>query len=113
MPTFVKKPVEVEAFRYGDAQPDWFNAAAEEGTVSCGETGCSIRTLKGEMVAGVGDYIIQGIKGELYPCKPDIFRATYAHTEEPLWCDLCHGDFDGEPVADYEGGMICPKCANA
>jgi hypothetical protein len=37
----------------------------------------SITTLEGEMVASVGDYIIKGVAGELYPCKPDIFKATY------------------------------------
>lgn len=36
-----------------------------------------IVTLEGEMTAGKGDWVIKGIKGELYPCKPDIFEATY------------------------------------
>lgn len=36
-----------------------------------------IQTLEGMMLADVGDYIIRGIKGEFYPCKPDIFNATY------------------------------------
>ncbi len=36
-----------------------------------------IRTLEGDMVASQGDWIIRGVKGELYPCKPDIFEATY------------------------------------
>lgn len=36
-----------------------------------------IHTLEGTMTADVGDYIIRGIHGELYPCKPDIFKATY------------------------------------
>ena len=36
-----------------------------------------IHTLEGTMTAGVGDWIIRGVKGELYPCKPDIFDATY------------------------------------
>lgn len=41
-----------------------------------------IPTLEGTMRAGVGDWIIRGIKGELYPCKDDIFRATYEPVEE-------------------------------
>lgn len=41
------------------------------------ETPEVIDTLEGEMTANVGDYIITGIKGEVYPCKPDIFLATY------------------------------------
>lgn len=40
-----------------------------------------IRTLEGDMVADEGDWIIRGVKGELYPCKPDIFEATYESAE--------------------------------
>ena len=40
-----------------------------------------IHTLEGDMVAEPGDYIITGIKGETYPCKPDIFMATYDKVE--------------------------------
>ena len=36
-----------------------------------------IKTLEGKHICSLGDYIIQGIKGEFYPCKPDIFKATY------------------------------------
>jgi hypothetical protein len=36
-----------------------------------------IETLEGNMTADKGDYIIKGIKGEFYPCKPDIFELTY------------------------------------
>ena len=37
----------------------------------------SIETLEGTMIGNIGDWIIRGIKGELYPCKPDIFEKTY------------------------------------
>ena len=37
----------------------------------------AIQTLEGTMIASVGDYIIRGVNGELYPCKPDIFEKTY------------------------------------
>lgn len=40
-----------------------------------------IRTLEGDHRANVGDYVIKGIKGEFYPCKPDIFEATYSKVE--------------------------------
>lgn len=43
--------------------------------------GLTIRTLEGLMKAEVGDYIIKGIKGEFYPCKPDIFEITYEKAE--------------------------------
>ena len=41
-----------------------------------------IPTLEGRMTASVGDWIIRGVKGELYPCKPDIFEATYEPVTE-------------------------------
>jgi hypothetical protein len=41
----------------------------------------SIHTLEGEMKAQVGDYIIKGVQGEFYPCKPDIFEQTYEKAE--------------------------------
>lgn len=44
--------------------------------------GIKIKTLEGTMLASWGDYIIKGIKGEFYPCKPDIFEATYEEESE-------------------------------
>ena len=44
--------------------------------------GLIIKTLEGEHLAQIGDYIIKGVKGEYYPCKPDIFEATYEPVEE-------------------------------
>lgn len=41
-----------------------------------------INTLEGEMYAAFGDYVIKGVNGELYPCKPDIFEKTYELVEE-------------------------------
>lgn len=41
-----------------------------------------IQTLEGEMTAAVDDYIVKGVKGEFYPCKPDIFEMTYEKVEE-------------------------------
>lgn len=40
-----------------------------------------IQTLEGEMKASIGDYIIKGVNGEFYPCKPDIFEKTYEKAE--------------------------------
>ena len=42
-----------------------------------GKCTCVIPTLEGEHIANEGDYIIRGVKGEFYPCKPDIFNMTY------------------------------------
>ena len=43
-----------------------------------------IHTLEGDMKASVGDYIITGLRGEKYPCKPDIFEKSYELVEDPI-----------------------------
>jgi len=73
---FVKKPLVIEAWHNVDDEepvPFWVDEAAER--MSGGRF--RIKTLEGEMVASLGDWIIKGIKGELYPCRADIFEATY------------------------------------
>jgi len=79
---FRRKPIVIEAFRWmHDEAPDWWISArytmidAEFGSVF-------ISTLEGTHEAKRGDWIIKGIKGELYPCKPDIFEATYEAVDE-------------------------------
>ena len=79
-----KKPVEIEAFQFGlDEKPDWFMEAVNNGIVSLpvdyngNSHEAYIQTLEGSMLVRDTDYVIKGIKGELYPCKPDIFLATY------------------------------------
>lgn len=80
-----KKPIEVEAFKWtGDVicVPRWFadyveNSCSPFAKNNFGETVVLIETLEGVMTADPGDYIIKGVKGELYPCKPDIFKMTY------------------------------------
>jgi len=79
---FRKKPVVIEAFKWtgGPDQtedPEWIVAKIKDGSSWFYENNLVIRTLEGDMFASVGDWIIQGIKGEVYPCKPDIFEATY------------------------------------
>ncbi len=87
-----KKPVVVEAFRLGfDYIPDWFmdavtaNDAILHGTSSgfdhVDDTNADIKTLEGTMRANYGDYIVRGIRDELYPCKSDIFEKTYEVAE--------------------------------
>jgi len=78
MMKFRKKQVEVEAFRFGvDDPPGWFAEAEAAGTVEVRSAGAVIETLEGTMRADVGDWVIRGVKGELYPCKPNIFAMTY------------------------------------
>ena len=77
MSKFRKKPIVIEAFKWGtDEVPQWWknlkgvNMNIDSGTAY-------IPTLEGTMTASSGDYIIQGVNGEVYPCKPDIFKKTY------------------------------------
>lgn len=76
---FRKKPVVIEAFMVGyDVEPEWIKNRkdVEKGYDSHSDV-YMISTLEGIMRAGFGDYIIKGVKGEIYPCKPDIFEMTY------------------------------------
>lgn len=79
-----KKPVEIEAFRIGiDYIPDWFmDKVSSNDIILHGDTNADIKTLEGVMHANYGDFIIKGIEGEIYPCKPDIFYATYEVSED-------------------------------
>lgn len=82
MAKFRKIPVEVEAFRYGvDVPPPWFVKAEAEGTVKVKTDSAVIETLEGNMRAAKGDWVVRGVRDELYPCKPDIFNETYESVE--------------------------------
>jgi len=83
---YTKKPVTIEAVQWkGDNRKDiwdfctlaYFNTDFETGDLRL-----MIQTLEGTMEASVGDYIIKGIKGEFYPCKPDIFLLSYDPVSE-------------------------------
>lgn len=85
MPMFRKKPVEVEAQQFMDGSMlDLLRWIAKHNGVAMGKTSgvIHISTLEGIMEASPGDWIIRGVKGEFYPCKPDIFEATYEKVEE-------------------------------
>lgn len=80
---FRKKPVTIEAWQLtiDNAKDicDWIYGDSRGHTrvsyIASGEV--TILTLEGDMTASVGDWIIRGVRGEFYPCKPDIFEATY------------------------------------
>ncbi len=88
---FRKKPVVVEAVPAAqildavtttwENLPEWVRDAYRTGTIGLPPVGLSIHTLEGRIFADPGDWIIRGVKGELYPCKPDIFAATYESVE--------------------------------
>lgn len=80
-----KKPIVVEAIRFmiDDYLPDWFMDNLSQNNIITYSNGmCDIKTLEGTMRANFGDYIICGVNGELYPCKPDIFEKTYEVCED-------------------------------
>ena len=75
-----KKPVVIEAVRFmiDDSLPDWFMDRVTKNIIITHNDGtCDIKTLEGAMKANKGDFIILGVNGEVYPCKPDIFEKTY------------------------------------
>lgn len=143
MGKFRKKSVVIEAFQLNERgliEEDWFWDAVTRNDIITHCFGkhypdpawCEIKTLEGTMIANAGDYIIQGVNGEIYPCKADIFQKTYtegntktnadrirAMTDEELathlhdigWdCHLCaeHGRLDNEPL--LRGEKCDEKC---
>jgi hypothetical protein len=102
MSKFKKKPVTIEAVQFNTVDyddnnlifdcfseiPEWLSQAIENKGVlvhkwpAQSTYGLTIATLEGEMNVSDGDWIIQGIHNELYPCKPDIFEQTYEAIDE-------------------------------
>lgn len=97
MPIFRKKPVEVEAIQYlgvsnleevlafTGKHPSWDEHFQDmqhyKDFVAAFDEKFKIITLEGDIYASPGDWIIKGVAGEFYPCKPDIFQATYLLVE--------------------------------
>lgn len=100
MAKFRKKPVVVEAVRWtGSNLEEIRNFVGSDLIEECVElfdikrtlkemlVDIAIDTLEGTMRVDYGDYIIKGVKGEFYPCKPDIFLATYEEVIEDGYLD--------------------------
>ena len=87
MPKFRKKPVVIEAWQFVPEnyheRPEWLRGTKCISAFAEGDLpkDAFIETLEGVMRADPGDWIIRGVKGEIYPCKPDIFAATYEPAE--------------------------------
>lgn len=86
-----KKPVVIEAAQFDGTKESannvlaWIGVAGGDARrvhVSDPGRGIVICTLEGDMTAGPGDYVIRGVKGEHYPCRADIFAATYEAVSE-------------------------------
>lgn len=76
MAKYRKKPVVIEAVQYTAHKPE-DAIAFLGGSCWCNNIGPVIPTLEGDMQVSDGDWIIKGVAGEFYPCKPDIFEQTY------------------------------------
>ena len=84
MKNYIKKPVKIQAVKWtGDNLKEISDFMNIDNLEISGNDllAITINTLEGDHLASNGDYIIKGIKGEFYPCKPDIFEKTY-YTEE-------------------------------
>ena len=97
-----KKPVVIEAMQlvpgtdnYKDVCDWMLSVDAAEGYSHSGDGSMLIRTLEGTMQADPGDWIIRGVQGEFYPCKSDIFEATYERVAD---------DERTNPVSEVRGG---------
>ena len=94
--SYTKQPVTIQAFKYSASTfnkedvPDFIREALDNGTIVFNKAvgfdktlvSLIINTLEGPLYASTGDMIIKGIHGELYPCKPDIFEASYTKAIE-------------------------------
>ena len=92
MPKFRKKPIVIEAVLASEiiknaknsdcpSQPEWIRKLVDEEMIVFSNDVLFIETLEGTMRAEPTDYIIYGVNGEVYPCKPDIFEKTYESAE--------------------------------
>jgi len=92
MPYFTKKPVTIEARQF-DGSPCsadnisfWMSEwGSDREPFYAADSSLIIPTLEGDHRANPGDWIIRGVKGEFYPCKPDIFEQTYEPTSEGVF----------------------------
>lgn len=116
-----KKPVVIEAFKLNErglVGEDWFWDAVSNNEIITHNFGksytepawCEIKTLEGILIAKAGDYIIKGVKGEVYPCRADIFELTYELQEpERKWIPITYHEpieEDGEDTR-YEYVLDC------
>ena len=124
MPKFRKKPVVIEAMQFtgNNAIPAdislWMAGETIETECIDGKLCLMIETLEGRMAASPGDWVIRGVAGEFYPCKPGIFAATYEPVEDDeagaIDADLVEPQASAPPI-DHEvfhcpGDILCEYC---
>ena len=84
MTKFIKKPIVIEAIQFCDTKEGIAEILRFVPNIGLQNGVPIIKTLEGTMSVSPGDWIICGVKGEFYPCKPDIFKATYEIVEPSL-----------------------------
>jgi hypothetical protein len=77
-----KKPVVIEAVQFTGNNVDEILEFAKDSFNNPSTSEIVIPTLEGNMMVSIGDYVIKGVNGEFYPCKPDIFDKTYEEVVE-------------------------------
>lgn len=107
MGKFRKKPVVIEAMQWKYCTPEleeWIgDSLVSEEREGIGVMGYWIKTLEGNMMISTGDWIIKGVNGEFYPCKPDIFEKTYEAEEFSI--DKTFEEFWKGIVYDEQGNL--------
>jgi hypothetical protein len=113
---FRKKPVVIEAVQVtGENRREvavWIRENGGNSDGMCGDSECQecmvrIFTLEGTMTASDGDWIIKGVNGEFYPCKPDIFEATYEPAGATIEVSASGPYVQPNPAANYGGPKRC------
>lgn len=85
---FIKKPVAIQAVQYtGHNYTEIRDFVGEDNIAFEDGADVLIHTLEGRMHVSIGDWIIRGVAGEFYPCKPDIFSQTYREVYSLYWDD--------------------------
>lgn len=87
MSMYRKKPIIIEAMQFTNENKDrvfnWITCNCYPTFDDKGNPTLKIQTLEGDMTASLGDWVIRGVAGEFYPCRADIFAATYEPVTEP------------------------------
>lgn len=101
---FRKKPVMIEAVQWTGGNANEIESFVNQ-VMLTKDSGpfeeFIITTLEGDMKAKTGDWIIKGVKGEFYPCKPDIFEATYEAVDEDIALIAMANEAKDEPEKDF------------
>lgn len=103
-------PVEIKAFVGEACRVEYYTAAWEAGAGPV-VAQITIHTLEGDMEVSPKDYVIKGVDGEFYPCKPDIFAKTYERVEPSVVkCSRCGRPMNTEYAFKDGDDWVCGDC---